>query len=290
MGTWGTGISSNDTFADIYDEFFELYNEGIPVKEISERLLKSNKEIINIPEDVNNFWFALALCQWECKELEKDLFEKVEKIINSKNDLSIWRETGASEPDIKKREKVLEKFLEKLKTERKTARKIKPKVLIDSIFQKGDCLAYIMENGNYGGAFVLTDEKQTEVGGNFIAVTNIDKIEKPVLEDFKKSGVIIWRRKNIYFENQKPIEKWEEKPVIGIFMAKIFKNENLNIEVIGNLKIYKKYKPENNFMAFGWKRLLEILPEKEQYERINGIPKSKLKLSEWIEKRWYNIF
>ena len=32
MGTWGTGISSNDTFADIYDEFFDLYNDGLSVK------------------------------------------------------------------------------------------------------------------------------------------------------------------------------------------------------------------------------------------------------------------
>jgi hypothetical protein len=26
MGTWGTGISSNDTFEDIYSEFFEPFN------------------------------------------------------------------------------------------------------------------------------------------------------------------------------------------------------------------------------------------------------------------------
>ena len=29
MGTWGTGISSNDIYEDINYEFFELYNQGI---------------------------------------------------------------------------------------------------------------------------------------------------------------------------------------------------------------------------------------------------------------------
>ena len=40
MGTWGRGISSNDTYADIYDEFFELYDDGLSVKEITERSTK----------------------------------------------------------------------------------------------------------------------------------------------------------------------------------------------------------------------------------------------------------
>jgi hypothetical protein len=28
MGAWGTAISSNDTYADIDEEFFDLYNDG----------------------------------------------------------------------------------------------------------------------------------------------------------------------------------------------------------------------------------------------------------------------
>ena len=175
MGTWGTGISSNDTFADIYDEFFDLYNDGLSVKEISEELINLNWETLDIPEDANNFWFALALSQWECKELDENLFKRVQHIINSKSDLIIWKESGASSSDLKKREKVLENFLEKLKSEKKNAKKRKRKIFINSIFKKGDCLTYLMENGNYGGAFVLTDEENSEVGVNFIAITKINK-------------------------------------------------------------------------------------------------------------------
>ena len=44
-----------------------------------------------------------------------------------------------------------------------------------------------MDNGNYGGAFVLTDEKGTEIGKNHIAITTIDKPTKPTIEDFKNA-------------------------------------------------------------------------------------------------------
>ncbi|MGI8600065.1 MAG: hypothetical protein ACR2KB_12500 [Chitinophagaceae bacterium] len=60
MGTWGTGISSNDTYADVYDEFFELFDDGLSVKEITERLIGFNQETINEPDSSNDFWFALA--------------------------------------------------------------------------------------------------------------------------------------------------------------------------------------------------------------------------------------
>ena len=65
MGAWGTSISSNDTYADIYSEFFDMYNDGLTVEEISKKLINDNKDIINGPDDANNFWFALAKAQCE---------------------------------------------------------------------------------------------------------------------------------------------------------------------------------------------------------------------------------
>lgn len=102
MGAWGTGISSNDTFADIYDEFFELYNDGLEVLEISKKLIKNNQEIINEPDDSNNFWFALAKAQWECKQLDNKVLDKAKTIIESGYDIEVWKRLDASEKDLKK--------------------------------------------------------------------------------------------------------------------------------------------------------------------------------------------
>ena len=59
MGTWGTGISSNDVYEDINYEFFELYNQGMEVSAITEKLTKENKELIDSHEDQNNFWITV---------------------------------------------------------------------------------------------------------------------------------------------------------------------------------------------------------------------------------------
>ncbi len=142
MGTWGTGISSNDTYADVYDEFFELFDDGLSVKEITERLIGFNQETINEPDSSNDFWFALAKAQWECKELHPAIFDKVRTIVETGADLEVWRRQDADEKSIGKRKVVLEKFLAQLQTERPKAKSRKKKVIRQPVFEKGDCLAF----------------------------------------------------------------------------------------------------------------------------------------------------
>src|SRR5688500_2682262 len=122
MGAWGTAISSNDTYADIYGEFFDLYNEGLEVEEISKKLIADNQETISDPDDSNNFWFALAKAQWECKHLDKELYDRVKTIIETGADLDVWRQLDADDKDIKKRKVVLDKYLTDLQTERPKAK------------------------------------------------------------------------------------------------------------------------------------------------------------------------
>ena len=128
MGNWGTGISSNDIFEDIKDEFFELYDEGHEPNQIGQKLIDANQEIVNDYEEANNFWFALALCQWECKSLEPKILERITQIIVSGTDINLWEELGAEKSELTKRKKVLEKFLEKLNSEKKNPKRRKRKI------------------------------------------------------------------------------------------------------------------------------------------------------------------
>lgn len=287
MGAWGTGISSNDTYGDIYDQFIDLYNEGLSVSEITEKLIKENRETINIEEDATNFWFAIANGQWECKELDKNVLLKVETIIENGEDLRIWKELDASSADLKAREKALTKYLAKLQTEKDKPRKRTKKKLYNSIFKKGDCLTYKMDNGNYGGAFVLTDEQGSQVGTNYIAITTIDKSSKPIIDDFKNAEVYIKRVNEISFKGTEMQHDWVDQPQIGGFSALLFKNHNVDIEIIGQLRIFKEYKIKTDRqIGFGWVVLKSDIPFKDEYIKINGQPKSKLKLSKWTKKHW----
>lgn len=48
MGTWGTAIKDSDAFADIYSEYFDLYDKGGQPQIISKKVIADNWEILEI--------------------------------------------------------------------------------------------------------------------------------------------------------------------------------------------------------------------------------------------------
>lgn len=239
MGAWGTAISSNDTYADIYSEFVDLYNDGLDVEEISKKLITDNQETINDTDDCNNFWFALAKAQWECKQLDKDVFDRVKKIVETGADLDVWRQLDADEKDIKKRKVVLDKFLLDLQTERPKAKSRKKKIIRQPIFEKGDCLTFKLENGNYGGAVVLEAIKDSEYGHNLIATTRINQPNKPTKKDFENAEVLVMSFGNC---DNKPNVKW--------YLPIRHKNIAHLIEKIDNLEVQKNYDINSSMFGF----------------------------------------
>jgi len=239
MGAWKTAISSNDTYADIYGEFFDLYNSGLDVAEISEKLIADNQETINDLDDCNNFWFALAKAQWECKQLNKDIFDRVKKVIETGADLAVWRKLDADEKDIKKRKVVLDKFLTDLQTERPKAKSRKKKIIRQPVFEKGDCLTFKLENGNYGGAVVLEAIKDSEYGHNLIATTRINQPTKPTKKDFENAEVLVMN-----------YASWDNKPVLQWYLPIRHKQTSHLIEKIDKIDIQLDYEIKNSMYGF----------------------------------------
>ena len=249
MGTWGTGISSNDVYEDINYEFFELYNQGMEVSALTEKLIKENKELIDSHEDQNNFWITIAKSQWECKALDPKIYSRIKDIVESEKDIELWKELDASKSDLTKRRKVLVDFLKKISIEKKTARKRKVKKLRDAIFEKGDCLAFRLSDGDYCGAFVLESEKESEFGLNLIAVTDIKMSDKPTAQDFEKA--------NILFALEQQISKeFKPKEQISWYYAQHYKNSETNFEKVGNLKVIPTYRSDKDNQSFSnWDNL-----------------------------------
>ena len=128
MGVWGVNVKDSDSFADVYDGFFDIYNNGASSEYASSEVKESFSEYFKDYEDSNNSWFALAYAQWETKSLEPSVLEKVSSIIASGSDLKLWEELGASKEDLNNRKSVLEAFLKEISSERKTKkRRKKPK-------------------------------------------------------------------------------------------------------------------------------------------------------------------
>lgn len=235
MGTWGTAIKDNNAFADIYSEFFDLYNKGAQPDTISKKVVEDNWEILEIEEEKNSLWFAIVLAQWETKSLDPKVLSTVEDIILSGADLKIWLDLGASEQDIKKRKIALDKFLEKIESDKPKAKPRKRAKVKTPIFATGECLVFKLANGNYGGAVVLAADDNPETAYNLVATTRLNQSSKPTLKDFEDAEVLICN-----------FGQWRDKPDVTWYMPDLFYKDYSDIyELIGKLSVEIEYDTKN---------------------------------------------
>ena len=121
-------IDGNDTFLDVYQNFFDLYNQGANPRDVSKQIIDEFAEMFDDYDDRNNALFALALAQWETKSLDPKIFEKVKEIIESGIDLEIWKGPGTTNKALEKRKNILDRFLNQISLEKgKPKRRVKPK-------------------------------------------------------------------------------------------------------------------------------------------------------------------
>jgi hypothetical protein len=277
MGTWGTGISSNDTYADVYGEFFDFYNDGHEVSKISKQL---ELQAIKNSEDSHDFWFALAKAQWECKQLDPEVFAIVREIIESGADIELWRQCEASEKDIRKRNAVLERFLDLLQSERPKAKARKRKIIRQPAFSKGDCIAFKLDNGNFGGAVVLEAVSDSEYGLNLIATTRINQPQKPTVPDIENAEILL-----------KNFANWHDDECICWKYKENYKNDKELFEVLGRTKIVKDFRP-NTLEGFkycfggGWKQgIIDEANLQFESEKLNPKP-SKVLTMKKLTRKW----
>jgi hypothetical protein len=275
MGTWGTGISSNDDFADVYSEFFDLYNDGKSVPEVTDLVVARNSEMLGMPDAANNVWFAIAKAQWECKQLQPDVYDRVKTVIDSEADLILWAALGASKAEIAKRRNVLSKFLSQLQSNKPKAKARKKRIIREPIFKKGDCLAYRLNNSNFGGAVILEAEYGTELATNLVAVTRINQPEKPTLSEFEKAEVMI-----------KNFGNWNDEPAI-IWICNYKPKEVLGfVEVVGNLTVSTQYLAKRHDYSFtsGWKStLIDASGWQFDSEKVKPRPRKTLKMKKLLK-------
>lgn len=112
MGAWGYGIFDDDTSSDIRDDFEEYIEDGLSVNEATERILEEYEEVIEDEDDISTVYLALASLQMEHGELEEEIKSKALDIIDSGKGLEIWKESGESE--LEERKKVLNELKTKI--------------------------------------------------------------------------------------------------------------------------------------------------------------------------------
>ena len=289
MGTWGTAIKDSDAFADIYDEFFELYNKGGHPEDISKKIITDNWEILEIEEEKHSLWFALALAQWETKSLEPKILSTIEEIVTSGTDIQIWSNFDATELDIKRRKIALDKFLDKIRSDRPKPKPRKRVKLKTPIFSTGDCLTFKMKNGNYGGAVILATDTNPETAYNLVATTRLNKKTKPSLVDFENAEVLLCN-----------FGQWQNKPDVIWYMPDLYyKNFSALYEHIGKISIEIEYDVKNYIgkgylfgpsYSSGW-NMNNAIEKQFESELLKPKPSRILTVKQLTKKKkWWEIF
>lgn len=153
MGSWGTDIFSNDTSADVRDEYRELLSAGVEDAEATRLLAEDHADDIADPDVAADFWLGLAAAQWEMGRMEAPKRTKALELIESGSDLRRWRDLGGDDADLEERRERLEILEARLagppprRVEIPTRSPADTRMPSPASFDVGEVFSYALESG-----------------------------------------------------------------------------------------------------------------------------------------------
>lgn len=246
MGTWGTRLTDDDFAMDIIDEYFERFDKGEEPSEIRRILEKTNVESINDPDEGHLFWLALAKAQWDIGSLDKDVLQKVLKIVKSDIDTVVWLRLDGEKSE--KRRQSIQSFALKIQTPREKPRKIKRQVLRSSPYEVGDVLTFKTSDGKFGVIVVGEAEKETQFGFTGVVMLNLKQNNEPTLNQIINSDVLL---------SIEPLTK-SSKIQTCRYYAEHRKIAYEPFKPLGRLKIKKLKPPFDEYSSYGFLKSLTL--------------------------------
>lgn len=145
MGTWGTGLYSDDTACDVRDNYKDIIGDGISEPDATKRLIEQWKIELSDPDTAPVFWLTLADVQWNLGRLQEKVKKEAITVIENGSDLARWL------PDKKleiKRKRVLERLSQKLNTALPAEKKVKKRYVDSTDWNLGDVYSLRLLSGN----------------------------------------------------------------------------------------------------------------------------------------------
>jgi hypothetical protein len=155
----GTGIFSDDTAADVRDDWREALLEGLDPAAATQKLVRDYSEALDDVEDANVFWLALAAAQMQTGRLQPDVREHALQVIESGRDLERW-----SAHDVKlarQRERVLAKLAEKLRGPQRPPTKLRRPAVTKNPLARGDVVLVNSRRRKAGALFLVIGETES---------------------------------------------------------------------------------------------------------------------------------
>jgi len=197
MGSWGIGILQNDTTADIWVEFKDLYNKGLSPKEIRIKLEKEYH-----PHDDEEYygeiWTGIAYGQWMCGDLEEYTLGMVKASTEFKW-LTLWAE---DQKLLQKRINALTEFITKIQMPKPVP--LKPKKVVERrpLFKTGEIIALKIDTENSIVGIVVNHHDHPLYGENTIVLTDLAFTEKPTEKEIFQAGILYFDKGGEYNYHQ----------------------------------------------------------------------------------------
>lgn len=145
MGSWGTGISGNDTAMDLRSEYqaaFYYFDVETALEKIDAYVRNEGFDESD-PGEWCDYYYSLADFMWKKGILTEAVRDRTIGMIDAGFGLDIWEESGKAA--LRERKKVLEAFREKLCSEQPAKKKIRIDLYMKPVFETGDVVAFQLQ-------------------------------------------------------------------------------------------------------------------------------------------------
>jgi hypothetical protein len=143
MGAWGTAIFSDDSAADIREDYKDHIGDGLSPAEATDRILAEWGSSFDDPDEGPTVWLALAAIQWQLGRLEDRVKAKALETLAAGGDLHRWE--GKSR---EKRKAVLEKLRTQLESPPPAPKKVRKRFRNHCDWEVGELIAYTLLSGD----------------------------------------------------------------------------------------------------------------------------------------------
>jgi len=145
MGTWGTGLYSDDLAADLRDDFRGYIGEGLSPTAAVDRLMSEYASSLGDSHEEPVFWLALADAGWKLGRLDERVRQNALRIIDNGRDLARWE----SARDRQKRGQVLAKLRGQLLAAPPAPKRLAKLVRSATEWTVGEVIAFLLSSDRW---------------------------------------------------------------------------------------------------------------------------------------------
>jgi hypothetical protein len=215
------------------EDFKDTLKHGGTLDEATTLVFERHSATLRDSDDGPLVWLALGHCQWTYGgSADADVLDRILADLSRGAGLERWADESPAV--LKKRRDRMAAFIEKIREPNPKPSKFPKLIVRKPVFEQGDCLSILLDDGRYGAAVVLAaDHSQPEYGRNLIGVLDWVGDAPPKAKTFR---TVFGRRKWLRLTHH----NWSGSLDVSWYTATRFRSFKDRVAVVDKTEITKK--------------------------------------------------